>query len=94
MIIGQRTALHEGTVVYVNGLANVPVRATVCAHDAASGKWRVRCLGGQHGGRELLVPEDSLRASFCLLPASLDALQPFVKMTDCLLYTSPSPRDS
>ena len=82
MLQGVRAALHEGTVVYVNGLAPTPVRATIAAHDAASGKWRVRLQGSQWQGQELLVPEDSIRVSFCLLPSSLSNLQEFVRVTE------------
>lgn len=82
MIQGTRAALHEGTVVYVSELAPVPIRAVVLARNATNGKWRVQLQGGKWQGRELFVPEDALRLSFCLLPSSPSKFRRFVRMED------------
>ena len=74
--------MHEGTVVYVSELAPTPVRAVVQTYDAPSGRWRVELQGSQWQGRTLLVPEEALRISFCILPSSLSKLQTFVDMTN------------
>lgn len=82
MLQGARAALHKGTVVYVSELTTHPVRATIQSHDATSGKWQVRLHGSQFQGRELLVPEEALRVSFCLMPQSLSMLQTFVRLSE------------
>lgn len=74
--------MHAGTVVYVSELAPTPVRAVVQTYDAPSGRWRVELQGSQWQGRTLLVPEEAIRISFCILPSSLSKLQTFVDMTN------------
>lgn len=74
--------MHAGTVVYVSELAPTPVRAVVQTYDAPSGRWRVELQGSQWQGRTLLVPEEAIRISFCILPSSLSKLQSFVDMTN------------
>jgi hypothetical protein len=82
MLRGRRASLHAGTVVYVSELAPTPVRAVVQTYDAPSGRWRVELQGSQWQGRTLLVPEEAIRISFCILPSSLSKLQSFVDMTN------------
>ena len=63
MIHGQRVRLHRNTVCHLEA----PGRdfdgelCQVQSYDAAKNKWHIELNGGRHKGKELLVPESSLR---------------------------------
>ena len=76
-------ALHKSTVCYITGTGGKPYEGASCivqGFDGGKAKWHVRLITTSQKGKELLVAEAKLRIGYCLLPASVNSLRPFIKL--------------
>ena len=81
---GATVRLHPGTVCHLSapGRDFDDEQCAIKKYDAAKGKWHVELQRDKFKGKELIVPESSLRLSFCLLPESLRLAKRHVKLVD------------
>lgn len=84
MFHGNKVRLHPGTVCHLDapGRPFHLEHCTVQKFDAAKSKWQIRLEAQQWNGKELLVPESSLRLAFCLLPDSVAKRKKMVKLIE------------
>ena len=70
---GQFVRLHPGTVCHLSAPNREydaePIKIT--KFNGAKMKWQIEWQSERFKGKELLVPESSLRLSFCVLPESM-----------------------
>ena len=84
MIHGAQVRLHPKTICHISApgrdFDDEPV--TVTAFVAAKSKWKVALQLPQRQGKELLVPETSLRFCCSVLPESVGQLKKLAKLVD------------
>lgn len=81
---GKEVRLHPGTICIVSA----PERdfdeeqVAVKSYDKKKSKWHVTLQHARWNGKELFVPESSLRLSFCILPEALEQCKQHVQFVD------------
>ena len=81
---GQFVRLHPGTVCHLSAPNREydaePIKIT--KFNGAKMKWQIELQSERFKGKELLVPESSLRLSFCVLPESMTQCNRVAKFVD------------
>ena len=82
---GSTVKLHPGTVCHLEAPSREELNnemVSVVRFEASKGKWQVRLQNPRFRGKELFVPEASLRLAFCVLSESVTKAKRLVEMIE------------